>query len=91
MRYKWTQARKFNGRQYERGDTITRDEILAVNPEKLGTLERVRLIEPDPLTNPVDKMTKDELIQHARDIGAKVDHNWRKAQIREAVEDALHG
>ena len=90
MNYKWTQARKFNGRQYEAGDTITREQIVSVHPEKLGTLERTRLIVPDPLTNPIEKMTKDELLDYARDVGVTVSASWRKREVREAIEDARH-
>ena len=82
---------KFNGRQFEAGDAIERDYIMDVQPQKLGTLLRTRYIEVDPVTRPVDKMTKAELVEYAADLGVEVSSSWRKDEILEAVKEAPHG
>ena len=93
-KYRVRQSFKWLGKQYQPGDAISRDTILSdaqVGESKLGTLQRVRFIEPDPQTRPLDKMTKSELVEYAREVGASVDPNWRKSDILEEIEGAIHG
>lgn len=93
-RYRVLNRFQWHGQWYERGDAISRDVILAdanVGVSRLGSLQRTRFIEPDPVTRPLDKMTKAELIDHARDLGASFDASWRKSDILEAVQEAIHG
>ena len=88
-KYRVVRDFKFNGRQFTSGDSIARDFIVDVAPEKLGTLQRVRFIELDPLTRPLDKMTKTELIDYGREVGAKVDHKMTKADLVEAIKGVI--
>lgn len=80
---------KFNERKFKRGDAISRDYILSTNPEKLGTLQRAKFIGLDPLTRPLDKMTKVELVEYGREVGADVDQRMTKAELREAIKGVL--
>lgn len=91
-KYRVRQAFKWLGVQYEPGDAISRETILAdaqVGVSKLGTLQRVRFIEPDPLTRPIDKMSKSDLVDYAREVGADIDPNWRKSDILEAIQETI--
>lgn len=93
-KYRVRQPFKWLGTQYEAGDAISRDTILSdeqVGASKLATLQRVRFIEPDPQTRSLDKLTKAELVDYAREIGATVDPNWLKADVREAIEETING
>ena len=93
--YRVNRELKFNGRQYAVGDAIPHDAIVEVDrrlgSDKLGSLLRTRWIEPDPVTRPLTEMTKDELIEHGRNIGAEFQASWKKADIRAAIEEAPHG
>lgn len=93
-KYRVRQSFKWLGVQYKPGDAISRETILSdkqVGESKLGTLQRVRFIEPDPQTRPLEGMSKSELVEYAREVGARVDPNWRKAEILEEIQGAIHG
>lgn len=88
--YRVVRDLKFNGRQFERGDSIARDYILgSPRPEMLGTLQRTGFIELDPVTRPLDKMTKAELIDYAREVDAEVNTNMRKDDLLDAIQEVL--
>lgn len=91
-KYRVRQSFKWLGVQYKPGDAISRETILSdanVGESKLGTLQRVRFIEPDPQTRSLDKMTKSELVEYAREVGASVDPNWRKSDVLEAIQETI--
>lgn len=85
---------QWQGRWYDRGDAISRDAILSageVGLSKLGSLQRTRFIDLDPVTRPLDKFTVDELIEHGRELGAEVKRGMRKTDLIRAIEEAPHG
>ena len=77
----------FNGRKIAKGDRVERSWLVAAAPEKEGTLLRTRFIEAVGFREPDDleKKTKAELVDFARTVRAKVDPNWRKADLIEAI------
>ncbi len=83
---------KYRGVPYARGDSISRDTILAdtqVGVSKLGTLQRVKYIELDSQTRPLDEMTKADLVDYGREVGAEVDQNMVKKDLITAIEGVL--
>jgi hypothetical protein len=88
-KYRVVRDFKFNGRDFQRGDAIERAYIVAVAPEKEGTLLRTRFIELAPHQRDLSKMTKSDLVELGRTVGATVDPNWRKADLIEAIEGEL--
>jgi len=81
---------RFNGKLYDKGDPISVDEILSVNPGKLGTLVRTRTV-VEPPDRELAGMKKDELIDYAHSLEVTVSSSWTKADIIEAIEGAKHG
>jgi hypothetical protein len=82
------------GTWYDRGDAISRDAILAageVGMSKLGSLQRTRFIDMDPVTRPLSKLTVDELIEHGREVGAEVKRGMTKRDLVTAIEEAPYG
>ena len=91
-KYEVLRPMKWLGKAYEPGDAIARDTILSdkqVGASKLGTLQRVGYIRLDPRTRPVDKMTKAELVDYGREIGANVSPSMVKADLIEEIERTL--
>lgn len=88
-KYEVLRTLKFNGRDFERGDAIDRAYIVSVAPEKEGTLVRTGFIGLAPHQRDLNKMTKAELVDFGRDIGATVDHNWRKDDLIDAIESEM--
>jgi len=88
-KYRVTRDFKFNGRQFARGDAIDRAYIVNVDPAKEGTLVRTRFIELAPHQRDLSKMTKTELVEFGRNIGATVDQNWVKADLIDAIESEM--
>jgi hypothetical protein len=88
-KYRVRRTLKFNGRAYEAGDAIDRAAIISVDPSKLGSLTRTGFIELDPVARPLDKMTKADLIDYGREIGAAVDQAMVKADLIAAIESEL--
>ena len=80
------------GQQYERGDAISRSAILAdtqVGEARLGSMQRVGMISLDPETRSLGKMTKAELVDYGREIGADVNPNMTKTVLIETIESEL--
>jgi hypothetical protein len=88
-KYRVTRDLKFNGRNFKRGDAIDRAYIVAVAPEKEGTLLRTRFIELAPHQRDLSKMRKPELVELARTVGLAVDPNWLKSDLIEAIEGEI--
>ncbi len=83
---------KWMGVPYERGDSISRDTILSdvqVGKSKLGTLQRTGYIGLDAVSRPLDKLTKTELVDYGREVGAEVDQNMVKKDLVSAIEGVL--
>ena len=85
-KYRAKRPFKFNGRRIEQGDSVDRDYILKVSPEKLRVLQVTGFIELDPVTRPLDKMTKADLVDYGREVGAEVNPNMVKADLVAAIE-----
>lgn len=88
--YKVARPLKWMGEKYERGDTISRDRILAnenVGEARLGSLQRTGFIVP--ANRPLAKMTKAELVDYGREVGAEVDPNMVKADLVAEIEGVL--
>lgn len=91
-KYEVLRPMKWLGKSYEPGDAIARDAILSdrqVGASKLGTLQRVGYIRLDPQTRPFGKMTKAELVEYGREIGADVTQGMLKADLIEEIERTL--
>ncbi len=91
-KYRVEHAMKWKGAPYARGDSLSRDMILSdiqVGKSKLATLLRLGWLVPDPVTRPLDKMTKAELVDHGRDMGVDVDQNMVKKDLIAAIEGVL--
>ena len=87
VEYKARRGFKWLGVSYERGDRISRDTLLAdeqVGESRLGSMQRNGFFEP--VNRPVDKMTKTELVEYGREVGAEVHPNMNKADLTEAIE-----
>ena len=80
---------KFAGHQYHAGDAVPRAAIIAVDPEKEGTLLRTEFIVLPPESRDLNDKKKDELIELARLMGHKANTNWRKAELIDAIEGRL--
>jgi hypothetical protein len=87
-KYEVLRKMKFNGRNFERGDAIDRAYIVGVAPEKEGTLLRTRFIGLPAEVADLTKMLKADLVAHARKLDLKVDPNWRKTDLIDAIEGA---
>lgn len=81
---------KFAGKVYRYGDSIARADIEKVDPGKVGTLLRTRMIE-EPPTLTVEDMSMDELRAHARDIGVSGSLPRSKKDLRKLIEESKHG
>ncbi len=88
-KYRVVRDFKFNGRNFERGDAIDRSYIVDVAPEKEGTLVRTRFIELAPEMRDLTKMTKADLVEFGRTIGADVDPNMVKSVLVDAIESEM--
>ena len=81
---------KWLGRQYDRGDAISRSTILAdvrVGEARLGSLQRTGFI--SLVNRPLDAMTKAELVDYGREVGAEVTPNMTKAVLVGAIESEI--
>jgi hypothetical protein len=90
--YRVKKPLKWLGVSYDRGDSIGRDTILAderVGISRLGSLQRTGFIELDPVTRPLDKMTKADLVDYGREVGADVNPNMVKADLVVAIQEEL--
>lgn len=89
-KYRALRSFTFNGRKFETGDAIARSYILEVAPEKEGTLLRTGFIEAPNFTGSyLSRRKKDELVDFAETVGARVSSAWRKDEIIEAIEETL--
>lgn len=82
-RFKWM------GRQYERGDSISRATILKekqVGLSKLGSLQRTGFLS---IVRSLDTLTKPELVDYGQEVGAEVDPNMRKEDLIAAIESEM--
>lgn len=82
---------RWNGSLYGYGDTLTRDQILSVNPSKLGTLLRTKTIVEDERGTPLDSRTMADLRDLARDVGIEGPLPRAKADLISEIEGAKHG
>ncbi len=83
---------KWMGVPYARGDSISRDTILSdvqVGKSKLGTLQRTGYIGLDLVGWPLSDLTKAELVDYGREVGAEVDQNMVKKDLITAIEGVL--
>ena len=83
---------KWMGVPYSRGDSISRDTILSdeqVGKSKLGTLQRTGYIGLDALSRPLDELTKTDLVDYGREVGADVNQNMVKKDLISAIEGVL--
>ncbi len=83
---------KWMGVPYARGDSISRDTILSdvqVGKSKLGTLQRTGYIGLDLVGRPLSDLTKTELVDYGREVGADVDQNMVKKDLISAIEGVL--
>ena len=74
------------GQQYERGDAISRTAFLKetqVGKARLGAMQRTGFIS---IVRPLDGMTKPELVDYGREVGAEVDPNMLKDDLIAAIE-----
>ncbi len=77
------------GVQYERGDAISRATFLKekqVGKTRLGAMQRTGFIS---IARSVDGMTKPELVDYGREVGAEVDPNMLKEDLVAAIESEL--
>jgi hypothetical protein len=91
-KYRVVRPLKWRGVSYDRGDSISRDTILAdeqVGVSRLGSLQRTGYISLDPETRPLDKMTKADLVDYGREVGADVNPNMVKADLISAIQGEL--
>jgi hypothetical protein len=74
------------GQQYERGDAISRTAFLKetqVGKSRLGAMQRTGFIS---IVRPLDGMTKPELVDYGREVGAEVDPTMLKDDLIAAIE-----
>ena len=83
---------KWMGVPYARGDSISRDTILSDvqgGKSKLGTLQRTGVSGLDTASRPLGGMTKTELVDYGREVGADVDQNMVKKDLVSAIEGVV--
>ena len=89
-KYRARRGFKYSGRRFEMGEPIDRSYIINDGGEtKLRVLQRAGFIELDPVTRPLDKMTKADLIEYGREVGADVQHNMTKTDLLAAIKQEL--
>ncbi len=74
------------GVQYDRGDSISRATFLKetqVGKAKLGAMQRNGFIS---IVRSLDTLTKPELVDYGREVGAEVDPNMLKDDLIAAIE-----
>ena len=72
--------------QFKDGEAVVEDSELQKRLSKRKDVESTVPVEDDP--KPVSKMSKDELIQYAKENDIEVDSSANKDVIKEAVEKA---
>ena len=78
---------KWLGVSYERGDHISKATMLAdeqVGASRLASMQRNGFFEP--VNRPISGMTKSDLVEYGREVGAEVHPNMNKADLTEAIE-----
>ncbi len=91
-KYRVLRPLKWMGVDYVRDDVITRDTILKeqqVGVSRLASLQRTGFLEPDAATRAVDQMTKTDLVDYGREVGADVHQNMVKKDLITAIEGVL--
>jgi hypothetical protein len=91
-KYRVVKGFRWMGAAYERGDSISRAAFLAdsrVGESRLGSMQRTGFIMLDPATRPLDKMTKADLVDYGREVGATVDPNMVKKDLITAIQGVL--
>ncbi len=91
---KYRVERRFQwmGQWYERDDPISRQTILSnrqVGESRLGSLQRNGFISLDPVTRPLDQLSKKELVEYGREVGADVKPNMVKTDLLSAIRSVL--
>ncbi len=88
--YEFDKPTKWMGVSYGRGDRISKATILAekqVGVSRLASLQRNGFMHP--VNRPLDKMSKADLVDYGREVGADVGPNMIKADLLEAIEGEL--
>ena len=89
-KYRVLRPFKWMGVPYVRDDSISRETILKekqVGESRLGSLQRTRFIEVAGRS--LADMTKTELVDYGREVGAEVDPNMVKKDLVAAIEGVL--
>ncbi len=85
-KYRVDKGFKWMGHQYERGDAISRATFLKetqVGAARLGAMQRTGFIS---IERSLDTLTKAELVDYGREVGAEVDPNMLKDDLIAAIE-----
>ena len=85
-KYRVDRGFKWMGQQYDRGDSISRATFLnnkQVGKSRLGAMQRNGFIS---IIRSVDTLTKAELVDYGREVGAEVDPNMLKDDLIAAIE-----
>ncbi len=88
-KYRVDRGFKWMGQQYDRGDSISRATFLKetqVGKARLGAMQRNGFIS---IVRPLDGMTKPELVDYGREVGAEVDPNMLKDDLIAAIEGEI--
>jgi hypothetical protein len=88
-KYRVDRGFKWMGVPYERGDSISRATFLKnkqVGESRLGSMQRTGFIS---ISRSLDGMTKPELVDYGREVGAEVDPNMLKDDLVAAIESEL--
>ncbi len=88
-KYRVDRGFKWMGVKYERGDPISRTTFLTeakVGEARLGSMQRNGFIS---IVRSLDGMTKPELVDYGREVGAEVDPNMLKEDLIAAIESEL--
>ncbi len=88
-KYRVDRGFKWMGQRYERGDAISRATFLKnkqVGESRLGSMQRTGFIS---ISRPLDTLTKAELVDYGREVGAEVDPNMLKDDLIAAIESEL--
>lgn len=88
-KYRVDRGFKWMGQQYERGDSISRATFLnnkQVGKSRLGAMQRNGFIS---IVRPLDSMSKADLVDYGREVGAEVDPNMLKDDLVAAIEGEI--
>ncbi len=88
-KYRVDKGFKWMGQQYDRGDSISRATFLQetqVGKARLGAMQRTGFIS---IERSLDTLTKAELVDYGREVGAEVDPNMLKNDLVAAIEGEM--